>query len=91
MIWYLMSMHNMNLKQSFHYVFAKRPIILPNDALFASLQSLDQSIFKKLSMEKGDYHAYSLTVMLGVDLIESKDALRKYDMNVMKAAQFLQR
>ena len=90
MIWYLMSNHNMNLQQSFQYVFERRPIILPNDALFAALQSFDKSLFKKLSMNKGDYYAYSLAAMFAVDLSKCQEALRKCNMNVMGAAQLLQ-
>ena len=92
-IWYLMTYNKMNLNDAFQYVFNKRPVILPNDALFNALQQRDTQLFGKLSMDKNCYNAYSLCSMLrflNVDLKECQNALKSCKYNVTKAAQLLQ-
>eukprot|EP01083_Nonionella_stella_P002265 6510_1 len=92
-IWYLMSFHEMNLKSAFEHVFNKRPVILPNDALFSALQQKDIQLFGKLSMDKNCYHAFSLCSMLrflNINLKQCQNALVVCNYNVMDAAQMLQ-
>ena len=92
-IWYLISQNKMNLMDAFKFVFDKRPVILPNDALFTALQQKEMELFEELSMDKNCYNAYSLCSMLkflNVDLKECQTALKSCNYDVMQAAQFLQ-
>ena len=87
---------DINLQKAFAYVFDKRPIILPNDSLFASLQQRDKELSgaELSSMGRAEYDAYSLCGMLrdlNVNINECKNALKLSNNDVNQAAQLLLR